>query len=360
MTIDRPQRILVILDDIGPGDALRSTFALNAIRRARPDSHIALLVSDRAAEVFEHASDPDQLLVSRLYARSSGGRWARRIHKLKEAFRLRREIGPRHDLVLVLNWGTSTLDLLGWLSGHRVVGYENRLRFLLSVRLGRYDVEGDPVEQNQKLLEAAGVSMADPAPASDAGLPVASGQDIARPYAVLHTGSDWACQQWSKARWAELADRLVEEFGLTIVFSGLAAEGTYIADIRSLMHQPAMSFAGKTTVAGLKDLLRRAALCVSVDSAPYELAQLTGTPVVILAGPTSGRPQMRMQSHPIVVNRTPAQLGRVIRECQRSHADGHCHDYGCPMSQLPLIEVDDVMQGISRLGVGARSAAAAR
>lgn len=354
----RRKRILVMLDDIGPGDGLRSRFAVAAIRSAHPEARITILVSESAAGVFANESAPDEIVVSRLYRAGATGSWGRRVHKLAEGFRLLRTVGLGHDLVFVLNWGTSTLDVLGRLAGRRVIGYDNQLPFLLSRRLGRYHVEGDAVEQNRNLLLSAGISLHQGAPVEG---PVAAAAELSvpEPYAVLHTGSDWACQQWTQPRWVELADRLVGEYGLTIVFTGLGHETRYIADIQAHMRRPSTSVAGGTTVADLQHLLSNASLCVSVDSAPYELAQLAGTPIIVLAGPTSARPQMVRESRPIVVNRTPTELGLQIRVCQRTHADGQCHDYACPFSQLPSIEVDDVLAavGLLRIRKGASVAA---
>jgi ADP-heptose:LPS heptosyltransferase len=340
------RRILIILDDIGPGDALRSRFAVATVRKAHPDARIVLLVSEAAAQVFEHGSAFDRLVVSRLYRAGLLGRWRNRVHKLTELFRLLHAVGLRHDLVLVLNWGTLTLDVLGRLAGGRVVGYENRLRRILSSHLGAYNVEGDPVEQNRALLVAAGM----PRVELTSDLDTASGSrpQVTAPYAVLHTGSDWACQQWTQDGWAELADRLVDEYGMKIIFTGLGGEAAYIADIRTRMRRPSTSLAGGTSVAELQDLLRHASLCVSVDSAPYEVAQLMGTPVLVLAGPSSARPQMGGPKIPIVVNRTPADLALRIRVCQRSHSEGHCHDYRCPFSQLPFLSVEEVMRAVAK------------
>jgi ADP-heptose:LPS heptosyltransferase len=351
------KRILVVLDDIGPGDALRSLFALSSVRQAHPAASLTVVVSEAAAQVFEHDTGSYRLVVSRLYRAGVGSRWRNRVRKLAELWRLIRAVGPRQDLVLILNWGTLTLDLLGRLAGRRVVGYENRRRWLLSSRLGSYDVEGDPVEQNWKLLIAAGVPRIEVA--DTFSLPPALGPEVTAPYAVLHTGSDWACQQWTTDGWAELADRLAGEYGFKVVFTGLAGEAAYIARIQALMVSGSISFAGRTTVAELQDLLRHASLCVSVDSAPYELAQLMGTPTVVVAGPSSGRPRMGGLKRPIAVNRTPPDLGFRIRVCQRTHAEGHCHDYLCPFSQLPFVNADEVMRAVAKLEI-ARPAVMAR
>jgi ADP-heptose:LPS heptosyltransferase len=358
LIVRRSRRILVVLDDIGPGDALRSRFALAAVRQAQPEARIILLVSDVAAQIFEHGAEYDHLVVSRLYRAGLRGRWRNRVHKLTEMIRLLGAVGLRHDLVLVLNWGTLALDVLGRLAGGRVVGYENRLRFLLSSRLGPYDVEGDPVEQNLTLLDAAGVPRAElTAMVSNVETAAASEHEGIphQPYAVLHTGSDWACQQWSPEGWAELGDRLIDEYGITVVFTGLPGEAGYIAGIQARMRRPSTSTAGRTSIAGLQHLLKNASLCVSVDSAPYELAQLMGTPVVVLAGARAARPRMGGARRPTVLNRTPTDLGHRIRVCQRAHSDGNCHDYQCPFSQLPFIDIDQVMSAVGASDMSLKS-----
>jgi ADP-heptose:LPS heptosyltransferase len=344
----RARRVLIVLDDAGPGDALRSRFVLNAVRSAYPDALITLLVSEATAEVFEQYTPCDRLIVSRIYRAGVQGRWRNRIHKAMELGRMVRTAG-KHDLVLVLNWGTLTLDLLGRLAGGRVIGYENRLGFLLSTQLGPYNVEGDPVEQNWALLAAAGIPRSATSDVANAAQPEHVGGEEMRsgPYAVLHTGSDWACQQWNSESWAVLADWLFDEYGLTIVFTGLAEEVAYITEVQSRMARPSTSLAGRTTIGYVQALVRGAAVCVTVDSAPYEVAQLTGTPVVVLAGPTSAHPQMGGHSRPIVVNRTPRDVGLQVRTCQRSHAEGHCHDYLCPLSQLPFVRVGDAMKAVN-------------
>ena len=78
---------------------------------------------------------------------------------------------------------------------------------------------------------------------------------------------------------------------------------------------------------------------------------------MVLAGPTSARPQMAGRGRPVVINRTPGELGFTIRACQRTHAEGHCHDYRCPFSQLPFIDVDEVMRGVGKLELSRNSPA---
>ncbi|HKC18047.1 MAG TPA: glycosyltransferase family 9 protein, partial [Candidatus Dormibacteraeota bacterium] len=264
-------RILVVLDDIGPGDALRSNFALDAIRLAQPGARITLLVSEVAAGVFGDDVPCDRVVVSAIYQSRRASRWRIRLYKLKETLRALRSVGVDHDVVFVLNWGTLTLDVLARLAGRTVFGFENGPSFLLSHSLGAYDVEGDPIAQNRALLAAAGIE-AGPHPQLPSVAAPAPGHSARRPYAVLHTGTDWACQQWTEDRWAALGDWIVDELGLDVVFTGMAEEVGYIARVQGMMRRPSTSLAGRTDIADLREVIAQASLCVTVDSAPYELA----------------------------------------------------------------------------------------
>jgi ADP-heptose:LPS heptosyltransferase len=340
----RPRRILVIADDCGPGDALRSRFAVQALRRAHPDSRLTLVVSEQAAEVFVSDPTADRVVTSSLYRRGLEGAWRRRAHKLAELVRLTFAVGVGHDLCVVLNWGTLTLDLLGRVAAREVIGFENRFAWLTSSRLGPYDVDGDPAAQNRALLVAADIG--------DGGVAAkyADMETAREPLAILHTGSDWACQQWRPEAWAQVGDWLLEECGLAVVFTGLAEEADYVASIQSLMHGTSTSLAGATSFEQLSSLLRRASLLVTVDSAPYEMAQLSGTPTVVVAGPTAAVARLGRGQPSLVVNHTRPALQRQILACQRTFADGHCHDYACPFAQLPLVQVADVIAAIRRIG----------
>ncbi|MGH7902839.1 MAG: glycosyltransferase family 9 protein [Candidatus Dormibacteraceae bacterium] len=353
-----PRRILLVLDDCGPGDALRAAGCLRAVRGRHPDARIVLLVSEQAREAFDGSRLFDRVIVSGLYRRGLPP-WRRSLHKAREGARLVAALGVRHDLVIVLGWGTSTLDLLGRLVGRRVFGYPNRWPAVLAARMPPYDPDGDPIQQNAALLAAAGIGDRPGAAGSLGNAPdresaarllsehhVRSGADVV----VLHPGSDWACQQWSIANWAELATRIVDRYQCVAVWAGLEDEAGYIDEIRARMGTPSISLAGRTSLSELGGLLAIARLCVCVDSAVYELSQEAGVATIALAGPTAARPTMAAGVRPIVLNRTPPALGLRILACQRQFHDGTCHDYSCPMSQLRDLSVEHVFRAVVATG----------
>lgn len=355
----RPCRLLLVLDDCGPGDALVVDFCLQAVLQAHPGAEADLLVGEQAAPVFARDRRFARVITSRLYEQRSRHRSVLGLRKAREALRLGLRLGRRYDLAITFYWGTSLLNLLTRFVTHGPsLGFANAWPRLLDTRLGRYPQGGDSLEQAARLLAAAGLQARPAAPAprveeADAHRTVELlsdyGLETSTPLAVLHTGSDWACQQWLPERWAELADQLAGDLGLRVVFTGVRSEAAYIENVRGHMRTGSVSLAGATSVGALSGLLRRAALCVCVDSLAFELAQAATTPTVVLAGQSRTEALRIGPGVPAVVNRTPTGLRAAILECKLSFekaSQGGCLHYGCPMAGLRDIEVEDVLKAV--------------
>lgn len=89
--------------------------------------------------------------------------------------------------------------------------------------------------------------------------------------------------RWRESRFAELADRMVSELGITVVFTGSSREIESIERIRGLMAQPSYTSAGQTTIRQLAALLQRCRLFVTLDTGPMHVGRAVGVPMVILA-----------------------------------------------------------------------------
>jgi ADP-heptose:LPS heptosyltransferase len=113
------------------------------------------------------------------------------------------------------------------------------------------------------------------------------------PLVVLHlgTGPNYnkiALKRWDLARFAAVADALVERHGATVAFTGQGAEErALVAEAIGRMRHPAVDTCERLDVGGLAALLAEAAFVVSNDTAIMHLAGIVGTPVVALFGPTA-------------------------------------------------------------------------
>lgn len=355
------RRILLIFDDCGPGDAAGSAFLLEAVRHAHPEAEIVVLAGEQAAEVFHRSTIPDRVVVSRLYLSFHRGTLRARFEKVREIASLLKKLGRGYDLAITFFWGTLALSVLALLVARRQIGYRRGFARLRSIDLGRYDQFRDSVRQNLDVLAAAGIEPPHPAlhplrtDSSDAApveaLRLQHGIDPERPVVVLHSGSDWACQQWSIDSWAALADALIAEHDVQVVWTGREAERGYVAAVQGLMRSRSVSLCGQTSNLGeLSALVARADLCISVDSVPWELALAQGTSVIILSGPTMPSEQLIGGTTAVALNRTRPDVRRMILRCQASFPHGTCHDYSCPLSQMRHIKLDDVLRQVASLG----------
>ena len=359
-------RILLIVDDCGPGDALRMSFCLEAVRHQFPHSELVLLVGEEAYPVFERSRIFDRIVISHLYKRE--GRWVgpNRSWKLRHLVTLARQLGADYDLLIAFNWGSTLLHILMWLVGRkgRRIGYSRSFASLLTDDLGPYYVAHGTlnfVQPNLALLRAAGVdaTVARPALTCDPVDQVevdrlldTNGVLASAPIIVLHPGSHWPCQQWRPERWSQLADELVYRYLAQIVFTGEAREDDQIHEIQARMRTPSTSLAGRTTLARLAVLLSRSQLCVCVNSAVFELTQSVGVPTIVLAGPTQPYVVSTDGQSPIVINQTPTDTRTAIdRSRRRLTMEGHpeCRNYECSLAYLPDVQVADVLSAVYQM-----------
>jgi ADP-heptose:LPS heptosyltransferase len=106
-------------------------------------------------------------------------------------------------------------------------------------------------------------------------VPAAPGQRLV----VVQPGASDARRCWPAARFAAVADALVEE-GALVAINGSAAEAPLVRSVREAMCHPAIDLSGKCTLNALCGLLDRAALVVSNDTGPLHMALALGRPCV--------------------------------------------------------------------------------
>lgn len=293
--------LLVKLSAIG--DVIHTLPALNAIRAHYPDARITWLVEAAAADLVVGHRALDRVIVSQRK------RW---IRQLKGAQRRQALIEIRrfwHDLrdtaydIVIDFQGLLKSGILVWLArGKRKVGFDRGMQhqehsyLFLNERVPPVDMEIHALDRGLMLIGAIGI----PSKTVVYDIPVtpeacnqvacllkSCGIDGSRPLVAINPVALWETKLWLNDRCAELADRLVDELGVDIVFTGGAADRAIIHDIRRMMRQPSADLSGRTTLKELAALYRQSALLVTTDTGPMHLAAAVDTPVVALFGPTA-------------------------------------------------------------------------
>lgn len=269
------------------GDVLLATPVAAALRASFPDLCIDWVVEPESAPILRGNQH-----ISEVITWDRRGRWTTGLRRL---LALRRR---RYDVAIDLH-GLTKSALVGLLAGARLrIGWAarrevsrlfyNRLAepgesghvlddYLSTVRLLGAETEGFipvlPVAENDQRWAERFLR--------DHGLP-----GDARFAAMSPLTTRWA-KQWGNDRFAALGDVIQRDLRLPVVLVGAASDAAVLArEVAARMKSPPISAVGQTTIGQLAALLGRAAVAVTVDSGPMQIAAAVGTPVVALFGAT--------------------------------------------------------------------------
>ncbi len=123
-------------------------------------------------------------------------------------------------------------------------------------------------------------------------------EGIEGPFAVIHPGTTRAEKFWEPENWAAIIDHIQGERGLPCVVTGSKApyEQAHLAAIRARVRTPFHDLSGRHGLLTLAAFIRRAALLLSMDSAPVHIGSTFGTPQISLFGQTN--PSVWRPRHP--------------------------------------------------------------
>ena len=266
------------------GDALLTTPALAALRRAYPDAQIDTVVgAGAAAQVLEGNPDLDHII-----ARTAPGSWAR----CAQIFSLLRE-GHYSDAI-ILPPLPAYAAAAAFAGTHRRVGLAGRgmNRFLTHLRptqavhmadamLDTMPIPPDVLPTRRRLsvtvarddLEAAERLLLD------------AGCDLNAPLLAVNVGATRPQKRWFAESFAETLD-LLGDVQSVLVGTGEHDDAVAADVLRRVQKTTPINLVGRTSVKQLAAVLSRCDLLLSADSGPMHLATAVGTPTVALFGST--------------------------------------------------------------------------
>jgi len=336
------------------GDVINTLPALTALRRARPDAHLAWVVESASASLLEGHPLLDDLIVVDRKA------WTASLKRLRGLARVAGEVGEtlrrlrkaRFDAAIDFQ-GNLRSGLLTFLTRAPLRiglgrGHGKEWNHLFTNR--RVSLPDGPlhrVERGLAILRAAGIETADAAPVipvTDADrrrideFLAASGL-APRAFAVIHAGTSafGRYKQWPTDRWAAVAGRLARGLGLRVVLTrGPSRAEAEEAEAIARGAEPAPLVAPLLSLRELGELFRRCRLFLSVDTGPMHLASAAGAPVVALFGPKDPRIY-----GPYFGPRAIVEKPLECRPCRRRS----CDDPRCMLA----ITVEDVLAAAAEL-----------
>lgn len=284
----RPRILLIKLSSLG--DVIHALPALEALRSLYPQGQITWLVEEAHAPVL--AGHPALNEVWTVPRPRLGSR--KLLQQLRQLFhttcRLREQ---PFDLVIDLQGLLKSAVWAALARADRKLGYARTREFsylALTERLAPFDPEAHAVQRYLNLARHLGAEARPPR--FRLGLSLSTDlahlvPETGQPLAVLHPGARWPTKLWPAAHWAQLARWLAAGKGFQVVVTGNAADRGMAAEIVARTEIPLINLAGRTSLAELAALLRKAQVAVTTDTGPMHLAAALGTPVAALFGPTA-------------------------------------------------------------------------
>jgi heptosyltransferase-2 len=124
---------------------------------------------------------------------------------------------------------------------------------------------------------------------------------------------------WQLDRYAALADRLIADFGATVILFGTASERQVAERIAALMRCHPVNLAGKTPVGELPALFAACNLFVGNDSGAMHVAAAVGLPVVAIFGATDPEGTAPVTPQQTLVQQHVSCSPCFLRHCPVDH-----------------------------------------
>lgn len=153
---------------------------------------------------------------------------------------------------------------------------------------------------------------------------------------VINPGGNWSPKRWPPEYWAELSDRLIDEYAARVIVTGSTKDQALAKSITKLMKNELNIACGVFNVKHLGALCAKADLFITADTGPLHIANaVRAKKIIALFGPTS----------PKITGPYPQNNVILLQKdsgCKIPCYKVHCKDNRC----MKLITPDEVIKEI--------------
>jgi heptosyltransferase II len=318
------------------GDSVMSVPALRALRRAFPDSHIALHTRSSNEGLFRDADFIDRILpIDR--AESS----------LTEVIDQARSLrGEKFDVAIIFPNSFASALTARFAGIPRRFGYSQEMRrlfltdgitppawknerhevfyYLELVKAVEERFLGSKIESLKEPNTDLSVSPVRKEEARD--FLARRGIDFSRPVIAIGAGStNSEAKRWPAERFSKLIQMLRADLGANIILLGSEGDMVVSAAISNAAEMKPLDLTGKTSVADVTAILSVANLLISNDMGLAHVAPAVGTPTIVIFGPTNP-----------ITTRPFSPLAEVIRHAVECSP---CMLRQCPIDHRCMIRI---------------------
>jgi len=319
---------ILIIKPSSLGDIILTLPALSALRRNFPQARISWLVRPELAALLENHPHLDDLIF--FDRRFLGKAWFN-----PDAFAgllalIRRLRRAGFDLIFDFQ-GLFRSASLSWLTGCKsrfgMAGARELAHIFYTQQIKQDSSCVHLVDYYLKMVNQAGAEdtavefmLPEDAEAVDSVGRLLTGFDIgADDYAVFVPGSAHPDKRWPVENFAELAGKISDEFGLSIIATASEAEKELTAGLKSKTNVPVIDLAGRTTLKQLIALLRQSKIVISNDTGPGHIAAALGVPVVLIFGRSNPARVCPYQKQSCIAAIEPFDRGLEINSTDPRH-----------------------------------------
>lgn len=278
------RRVLVIRNGL-IGDTVFVTTVFERLHKSFPNARIDAAVSAKSTQVLENYSHISSVFpIPMKYSV-----WEHAIF----FFGLRKF---RYDITIVQEVNSHYVLMAKLVSAKFLIGFQNKLSFLLDfsvplptrvhAALAELETVRGWTHSTLPVVTYVDVTKNEELEARD--LLRANGVSNFDSIVCIHPGCSGkqALREWVPEYYANLADLLIENVGVEVVFDGIEQDRTLIEKIVTNMRNPYVSIVGKTNLRQMVGVLKLSKVVIGPDTGTSHIANAVGTPVVMLFGPT--------------------------------------------------------------------------
>jgi ADP-heptose:LPS heptosyltransferase len=268
------------------GDLIVSTPAIKALRNSYPQSAICVMVREEYGSVLKGNVEIDEILPFNCGIRSLKG-WKRLQEEIKWMRRLRER---NFDAVISLHPG-DRLALWAWLSGarYRVAPRKQSFGYLYNIKVDLEEGSKSFLEYYLDIVAAFDAKpitrkteflVSDTAEKWAEQLLRLEGMDSNHVVIGVHPGASEPSKAWCADNFAALADKLLANPRVKIIFFKGPKERAIIARISELMTNAFLVVDTSNSIERMAALMRRCRLCIVNDSGARHLAVAVHAPTL--------------------------------------------------------------------------------
>ncbi|MDV2495317.1 MAG: glycosyltransferase family 9 protein [bacterium] len=292
------KKILLVRND-NIGDVICSTPAIEAVRRAFPQAYVAILVAGYSLEAIESNPHVDEIYVyekARHHPEvpkpvSLWRQWkvlqAIRAQGFDLAIGLRAYFSPSQGWLVYASGAPFRLGNAPHAPKH------GKFAFYYNLALETDWTMRHEVERTLDVVRAIGLdnqqkNLTFVVPEADRETVAAFLDEQAeadKPLVGINTFSRIVANRWPPERFAELADRLVERYGVQVVFTSQLGEEWRVGEVQRAMSHPSLTYSA-STIKRFAALQAACSLFVTTDGGPVHTSAAVGTPTVAIFGIT--------------------------------------------------------------------------